>query len=417
MTALDASSRVLVVGAGQAAVQAAEALRAGGYEGTLTLLGDEAHGPYHRPPLSKAWLAGEMAPAQLVMRAPEALARKQIDWRGGVRVAALHRDTREVALAGGERLPYDALVLATGARARTLALANAGAPNVHVLRTRDEAEALAVTLRACAEAGQALVVIGGGFIGLEVAATARKLGVAVTVVEALPRLLSRVLPPLLSDWYADLHRSHGVTLRLEAQVAALQAGARGRIEAVELKDGTHLPCGAVVLGIGAEPNDELARAAGLACERGIVVDACGRTGDPAIVAAGDCTVRRLPDGSLLRLESVQGATEGGKAAAATLLGQERPFTATPWFWSDQHGRKLQMAGLGRGDDEVVMRRTPEAVGFSVWHFRGGRLVAVETVDHAKDHLLSRKLLDAGVSPTPAQAADAGCDLASLLAPG
>ncbi len=411
MTSGPSAGRIVVVGAGQAGVQTAEALRAGGWAGEIVLLGDEPHAPYHRPPLSKAWLAGEVEAAQLLMRAPEALARKQIELRTGVTVSAIDRVAKELVLAGGERLAYTGLVLATGARARRLPLAHADAPNLHVLRTRDEASALAAAL---AEGGP-LVVIGGGFIGLEVAATARKKGVEVTVLEALPRLLARVLPPLLSAWFEALHRSHGVLLRTGVQVEALEAGADGRVRAVRLAGGERLPCGAVLLGVGAQANDELARAAGLACERGIVVDACGRTADPAIVAAGDCTARRLPDGSLLRLESVQGASEGGKAAAAALLGQDKPFTATPWFWSDQHGRKLQMAGLATGATQSVLRGDTAAASFSVWHYAGDRLIAVDTVDEPRTHLLARKLLDAGVWPAPAQAADAGFDAASLLA--
>ena len=408
-------AQIVIVGAGQAGVQAAEALRSGGFGGAITLLGDEPHAPYHRPPLSKAWLAGEMEVAQLVMRAPEALARKQITLRTGVSVQRIDRAARVVELEGGERLPYTGLVLATGAIARRLPLAHADAPNVHVLRTRDHASALATALKDCANRGAPLVVIGGGFIGLEVAATARKQGVAVTVLEAQPRLLARVLPPLLSDWFAALHAGHGVTLRTGVQIDSLVADDTGRVTGVRLAGGEVVPCGALLLGVGAQPNEALARIAGLECERGIVVDECGRTADPAIVAAGDCTVRRRPDGTLLRLESVQGASEGAKAAAAALLGLEKPFTATPWFWSDQFGRKLQMAGLAQGATRSVLRGSLDAPSFSVWHFAGERLIAVDSVDAAKEHLLARKLLDAGASPTPTQAADTAFDPATLLA--
>ncbi len=409
------SRQFVIVGAGQAGVQAAEALRSGGFDGTITLLGDEPHAPYHRPPLSKAWLAGEMEAAQLVMRAPEALARKQITLRTGVRVQRIDRMAKFVELEGGERLPYTGLVLATGAIARRLPLPHADAPNVHVLRTRDHASALAAALKDCAAHGAPLVVIGGGFIGLEVAATARKQGLVVIVLEAQPRLLARVMPPLLSDWFAALHAGHGVTLRIGVQIDSLVADDAGRVTGVRLVGGETVPCGALLLGVGAQPNDALARIAGLECERGIVVDDCGRTADPAIVAAGDCTVRRRPDGTLLRLESVQGASEGAKAAAASLLGQEKPFTATPWFWSDQFGRKLQMAGLATGATQSVLRGSLQAASFSVWHFAGERLIAVDSVDAAKEHLMARKLLDAGVSPTPAQAADTAFDPATLLA--
>jgi 3-phenylpropionate/trans-cinnamate dioxygenase ferredoxin reductase component len=406
---------IVVVGAGQAAVQTAESLRTGGYQGPITLLGDEAHGPYHRPPLSKAWLAGEMDAAQLVMRAPEMLARKQITLRTGTQVTAIDRDRREVQLADGSRLPYSGLVLATGSTPRTLPLPGGTAPGVLALRSRDDANAIAERMALCIEQARPVVVIGGGFIGLEVAATARKKGLAVTVLEAAPRLLGRVLAPVLSDWYAALHRGHGVDLMLGAQVASLETGADGAVSGVRLADGRVLPAGLVVVGIGVAANDQLAQAAGLECDRGIVVDACGRSSDPAIVAAGDCTARRLADGSLLRLESVQNATEQGKSAAAALLGQDRPFTATPWFWSDQYDKKLQMAGLSTGADQWAVRGDMAAGHFSVYHFKAGHLLAVDSVNSAKDHLQARKLLDAGVSPTPEQAGDTAFDLGSLVA--
>jgi 3-phenylpropionate/trans-cinnamate dioxygenase ferredoxin reductase component len=408
------SGHILIVGAGQAGTMTAEALRSAGYDGAITLLGDERHGPYHRPPLSKAWLAGEVNDAQLLMRAPEMLAKKGIALRTGVRVARIDRAARQLVLDGGETLAYTGLVLATGATPRSLPLPGIEAPNVWPLRSKDDASAIAAHLSRCAERGLPVLVIGGGFIGLEVAATARKKGLAVTVLEAAPRLLGRVLSPELSAWYAALHRAHGVQLHLDARIERLELDG-GEARAVVLADGTRLPCGLVVLGVGVSANEALAREAGLACERGIVVDACARTEDPLIVAAGDCTARRLADGSLLRLESVQNATEQARSAAAALLGQERPFTATPWFWSDQYDKKLQMAGLSAGADAWAVRGDM-ATGdsFSVYHFRAGRLVAVDSVNAAKDHLQARKLLDAGVSPTPAQAQDAGFDLGSLL---
>ncbi len=414
------SAGIVIVGAGQAGLSCAEALRSGGFVGPITLLGDEANGPYHRPPLSKAWLAGEMDAAQLAMRAPQMLERKQISLRTGVRATAIDRAARCLVLENGERMPYSGLVLATGSRPRTLPLPGADASGVLTLRSRDDASALSEGLARCAERDLPLVVIGGGFIGLEVAATARKKGLPVTVLEAAPRLLGRVLAPALSDWFADLHRSHGVNLLLGVQTAHIAAGDDGRVSAVALADGRSLPAGLVLLGVGAVANDELAAQAGLACERGIVVDACGRTADPLIVAAGDCTARRLDDGTLLRLESVQNATEQGKSAAAALLGQARPFTATPWFWSDQYDRKLQMAGLNAGADHWVLRGQMDSDtsgtsgGFSVFHYRGTQLLAVDSVNASKDHLLARKLLDAGVSPTADQAADTAFDLASLL---
>lgn len=405
---------IVIIGAGQAGVQTAESLRAGGYAGRITLLGDEPHGPYHRPPLSKAWLAGEMDGAQLVMRAPEMLARKQIELRTEVKVASIDRAAQQVLLADGSALPYSGLVLATGSTPRRLPLPGGNAAGVHALRSREDADAISARLALCAERQLPVLVIGGGFIGLEVAATARKKGLEVTVLEAAPRLLGRVLAPALSDWYAALHRGHGVKLVFDARIEALETAADGTVNGVRLADGSLLPAGLVVVGIGVNANDGLAQAAGLECERGIVVDACCRTHDPAIVAAGDCTARQLLDGSLIRLESVQNATEQGKSAAAALLGQPRPFTATPWFWSDQYDKKLQMAGLSGGAEQWAVRGDMGGGSFSVYHFRADKLIAVDSVNAAKDHLQARKLLDAGLSPTPEQAADSGFDLGSLL---
>lgn len=411
----EAAAGIVIIGAGQAGVQTAEALRSSGYEGSITLLGDEADGPYHRPPLSKAWLAGDMEAAQLVMRAPEMLARKHIELRTGVTVTGIDRAAQRVLLADGTTLAYSGLLLATGSTPRRLPLPGGNAAGVLALRSKADANAMAERMALCIEKNLPVVVIGGGFIGLEVAATARKKGLAVTVLEAAPRLLGRVLAPKLSDWYAELHRSHGVNLVFDARIAALNVGADGAVTGVQMADGTVHPAGLVVVGIGVNANDQLAQAAGLECDRGIVVDGCGRTSDPAIVAAGDCTARRLPDGSLLRLESVQNATEQGKSAAAALLGQDRPFTATPWFWSDQYDKKLQMAGLSTGADQWAVRGDMAANSFSVYHFKGEQLLAVDSVNAAKEHLQARKLLDAGVSPTLAQATDTGFDLGSLLA--
>jgi 3-phenylpropionate/trans-cinnamate dioxygenase ferredoxin reductase subunit len=412
------TERIVIVGAGQAGVQVAEALRAGGFAGSVTLLGAENHAPYHRPPLSKAWLAGEATEAQLVLRAPEALARKQIELRSGATAVAIDRERRRVRLGDGSELEYDRLALATGATARRLAIAGASAPNVLVLRSRDDADAIGRGLASCLESGRPVAVIGGGFIGLEIAATARKRGVAVTVFEALPRLMARALAPPLAAWFADLHRRNGVRIELAARIDRIEQGGAGAgppATAVVDGHGESHPAALVIVGVGVEPDDALARAAGLACERGIIVDACGRTDDPLIVAAGDCTARRVADGKLVRLESVNNAVEQGRSAAAALLGVERPFVAAPWFWSDQYDARLQMVGLSAAANRSVVRGDPAAGKFSWFHYRDDRLIAVDSVNAMKDHLAARKLLDAGRSPSADQVVDPAFDLAGALA--
>jgi 3-phenylpropionate/trans-cinnamate dioxygenase ferredoxin reductase subunit len=404
---VDAS--IIIVGAGQAGLQTAESLRSEGYAGPLTKNGDEPRPPYHRPPLSKAYLLGEFAEAQLAIRAPEALARKGIELLSGIAATTIDRANKALCLADGRRLPYSGLCLATGSRPRPLPVPGAELTNVFFLRTLADTRAIAAQLAAV----RRVAVIGGGFIGLEFAAVARKLGKEVVVLEAAERLMPRAVTPLLSDFYRELHTAHGVRIELNAAVAAL-AGSQGKVGAVRTAAGVEFRTELVVVGIGILPNTELAQAAGLDCERGIVVDACSRTSDLSIVAAGDCTARRLSDGSLLRLESVQNAIEQGKSAAAALLGRERPFTASPWFWSDQYDVKLQMVGLAAGHDRTVLRGDPARQSFSAFHYRGDKLIAVDSVNRPQDHLPARKLLDLGISPTAEQAKDPDFTLSALL---
>ncbi len=402
----------LIVGAGQAGLQAAESLRAGGWSGPVVLLGDEDEGPYHRPPLSKAWLAREVEAAQLTMRARAALERKGIELRNGTAVRAIRRERHAVELADGSELRYRGLVLATGATARRIDLPGAQARGVVVLRTLADARHLAAALEGCATSGQPLVIIGGGFIGLEVAATARKLGVEVAVVEAAPRLLAGALPPQLSEWYAGLHAAHGVRVSCGVAPVAIET-ADGAVSGVALADGSVLPAGLVLVGVGAAPNDALAREAGLECAPGIVVDAQARTADPAIYAAGDCAVRRV-DGGVLRLQSVFNAVEQGKLAAAGLLGQSPTAPGVPWFWSDQFDARLQVAGLGGGADAVVLRGDPAGGAFSAFLYRGDALAAVVSINAPQDHMAARKLLAAGRSPAPQRVADATLPLAAMM---
>jgi 3-phenylpropionate/trans-cinnamate dioxygenase ferredoxin reductase component len=410
---------IVIIGAGQAGLQVAESLRADKYEGGIVMLGTEPHVPYNRPPLSKRWLLEPMEFASLAFRGPEALARRNLDLRLGRSALSIDRAARTVQLDDGSELHYAGLAFATGARLRRLPVPGGSLGNVLGLRSVDDARAIGAALDACVAAGEALVVIGGGFIGLEVAAAARKRGVPVTVLEGLPRLMSRVVAPIVSEAAERVHRAHGVEFVFEARVTELVGDGvadapGGRVRAVRTADGREFPAGCVVVGIGVEPEDGIAAAAGIACERGIIVDDCARTSDPLVVAAGDCCARRRADGTLLRLESVQNAVEQGKAAAAALLGHEKPFTAAPWFWSDQYDLKLQMAGLSMGYDEVVTRGDLAKPAFSAYYFRAGRLIAVDSLSRIPDHMQARKLLDRGLSPTPAQVADESFDLGSLL---
>jgi 3-phenylpropionate/trans-cinnamate dioxygenase ferredoxin reductase subunit len=410
---MGAQAPIVIVGAGQAGVQIAESLRTEGYQGELLLIGSEAHPPYQRPPLSKKWLIEPGSKTSLALRGAEALARIRITLKLEATVAAIDRSASQLVFADGQRVPYLALALATGSIPRALPLAGANLRDVLTLRSIEDSVAINTALVRCATEKCPIVVIGGGFIGLEVAAAARKLGVDVTVLEGLPRLMSRVTAPVVSQAFERLHRSHGVNLVFGARVTQL-LGNEGRATAVRTADGREYPAGLVVVGIGVVPDDRLAKAAGLACDNGIIVDDCARTEDRLIVAAGDCTARRLADGRMLRLESVQNAIEQGKSAAAALMGRERPFVASPWFWSDQFDVKLQMVGLSHGYDQVVTRGDLEKPAFSAYYFCEGKLIAVDSLNRVQDHMQAKRLLDAGLSCTPEQAADPQFAMQSLV---
>ncbi|NBO81313.1 MAG: pyridine nucleotide-disulfide oxidoreductase [Betaproteobacteria bacterium] len=389
---------IVIIGTGQAGLQTAEALRAEGWQGDLILLGEEPHAPYHRPPLSKAYLMGESSAEQLTMRRPEALSRKAIEIRIGCRVNRIDCVERVVHLDQGDRLAYHRLVLATGARARQLP----GADWQGVFQLR--------TLEDCTRIGEAMAtahhiaVIGGGFIGLEFAAVARKKGKSVTVIEAANRLMARAVSAEVSEIYARLHTERGVVLRLGSGVAGFTS-TNGRVSGITLSDGHNVSADLVLMGIGILPNQELAEAAGISCASGIIIDSCGRTSDPFVFACGDCTATRLENGDFRRLESVQNAIEQAKSCAASIMNRERPFTAAPWFWSDQYDVKLQMVGTSQGHDHSVIRGDTNAYKCSIFYFAGERLIGIDSLNRPQDHMAGRRLLDEGMGLTPQQAAD------------
>ncbi|MDT7727098.1 MAG: 3-phenylpropionate/trans-cinnamate dioxygenase ferredoxin reductase component [Actinomycetota bacterium] len=384
-------STVIVVGSGQAGFQAAASLRDKGFTGRVVLVGDEPGVPYQRPPLSKAYLAGTTVAEKLHLRPEAFFATSEIELVSG-RVESIDRANALVVLEDGTKFEYDHLVLATGARNRTLPVPGAGLRGVLTLRTRDDAD----RLRAALEAATDVVVIGGGFIGLEFAAHA---GRPVTVVEAQDRLMARVVTPEISAHFARLHEAAGTKLLLGQGVAALH-GSDSAVESVELTDGTLLPADLVVVGVGVLPATDLAADAGLIVDNGIVVDDQLRTSDPAVSAIGDCAnFPSVHARCATRLESVQNAVDQARFVAARITGEAVPYTLVPWFWTDQLGAKLQIAGIGTGYDHIEIAGDPGEGKFFVLSFMDGVLVAVESVSKPSDHISARRLLSGERAPT------------------
>jgi len=399
---------LVIVGGSYAAVQAAASARQGGYQEPIRILSEDRHPPYQRPPLSKAFLT-DAGDASVPLRADTFYAEQRITLELGTRVEGIDRGSKHVVTADGVRLRYDKLILATGARPRTMNVDGSALEGVCLLRSLDDARSIK---RRLADV-QSVAVVGGGFIGLEVAASCAKLGKKVTVIEALPRLMSRALPPMLADWFANQHRAHGADLRLGIGVAAFR-GTGGNVHSVGLSGGTEIPAQLVVVGIGVVPNEELAKGAGLSCANGVLVDTFGRSSDPDIFALGDCSRHpsRYSD-TPLRLESVQNAMDQGRAAGATIAGKETPYDTIPWFWSDQYDLKLQMSGLSAGHDAHAVRGSLDEGRFSVFYFRADRVIGVDSVNRPAEHLLARKLVAGRSALSPVQAADASFDLKAL----
>jgi 3-phenylpropionate/trans-cinnamate dioxygenase ferredoxin reductase component len=406
----------LVVGASQAGLQLAVSLRDAGDTGPITLVGAEPHAPYQRPPLSKAYLQGGAELEQLWLRTPEFLAGKGITLVTGEWIEAVELHSGGPAgmasTASGRVLSFDRLALAVGARPRRLTVPGADLDGVTYLRTADDATAL----RELQSDAESVVVIGGGFIGLEAAAVARTQGKSVTVVEAADRLIGRAVAPVVSDFYRDAHARRGVDIRLGAQVISL--GGHDRVQAVRLSDGSRIPADLVIVGVGVEPCTELARQLDLETAGGIVVDSYARTSNPMVVAAGDCTVQPHPltGQGRVRLESVQNAISQAKTAAATLAGLLVPNDAVPWFWSDQYDLKLQIAGLSAGHDRFVIRGDIADEAFSVLYYRDGALLAVDAVNTPSDYMAVRKALSQGAMISSEAAADSSVSLRELIVP-
>ena len=390
------SEPIVIIGAGQAAATAVTTLRGAGHAGAIVVLGDESEPPYQRPPLSKAYLAGAVEASRLYLKAANYYESNGIDLRLNARVTAIDLAGRRLSVAGGGDLAYGKLLIATGSRARALPLPGGELDGVVTLRTTADVEDIRQRMAQC----ENIAVIGGGYIGLEVAAVARKLGHRVTVLEGRERVMARVVSQQVSEFFETLHRGHGVEIRTDARIERI-AGT-DRVTGVALAGGSTVPAELVLVAVGAQPNDELAAAAGLPVRDGIAVDLSARTAAPDVYAAGDCT--RFFSGRYgreVRLESVQNAIDQAKTAAAAMLGDAQAYDPVPWFWSDQYDIKLQIAGLSDGYDRTTLDKTSDT-SFAVSYFKGDRLLAVDAINAARAHMLSRRALAGEAEGAPPQ---------------
>ncbi len=411
---MDTNETLVVIGAGHAGVELAFSARQQGWIGDIILLGEEVHLPYHRPPLSKAFLCGTADVASLALRQAPAYDMARIELRLGTQVRAIDRTERKVVLDGGEAVGYTKLALCTGGRARPLMLPGLegdAPPNVLSLRTQDDAQAMAARVRE----GARVVIIGAGYVGLEVAASARKLAASVTVLESQPRVLARVTGETLSTFYASVHRQSGVDIRTGVSVRAIERDDKGVAIAVICGDDERLPVDLVIVGVGMLPDTALAESAGLRVEGGIVVDEHSVTSDPDIVAAGDCTVHdSVLYGRRVRLESVPNALEQARAAAGWLCGKPRPNHAVPWFWSDQYDLKLQMTGLADGHDRCIVRGSIVEQSFCAFYLRDGRVLAVDAINRPADFMLAKKAVASRVKVDPDRLSELDIPLKEIL---
>lgn len=403
----------IIVGASHAAAQLAPSLRQEGWQGRIIIIGDEPHAPYHRPPLSKTFLSGEKTLEQLHIRPLAAYDKIDAEFKLGLRVETIDRENKTVQLDNGEQLSYEKLALCTGSRPRQIPLSGADLKGVHYLRTVADIEGIRHDLENSVTPAK-VVIIGGGYIGLETAAALNKLGVKVTVLEMMERILQRVTAPAISEFYHQVHSDAGVDIKTSIGVDKLCG--EDKVTAVQCNNGLLIDADVVIIGAGIVPNIELAEDAGLEIDNGIAVDAFAQTSDPDIVAAGDCSSypHRLI-GRRVRLESVPNATEQAKTAAASICNKQLENHTHPWFWSDQYDIKLQIAGFNAGYDSVLVRGDQQSRCFSVWYFKGEQLLAVDCINNAKEFMQAKQLLAKGINPSPGHVCDPDFDLKSLLA--
>ena len=406
-----AHADVVIVGAGHAGAQAAIMLRQLGFTGSVLMLGAEDALPYERPPLSKEYFTGEKPFERLLIRPPAFWGERRVEIRRGVRVTAVDAARRNVTTDSGEHIGYGALIWAAGGSARKLTIPGAGAPGVQGVRTRADADALIAAARHARHA----VVVGGGYIGLEAASGLRKLGLPVTLIEQAPRLLARVAGAPIADFFADEHRAHGVDLRLDAGVAAIEGD--DHVTAVRLASGERLPADLVIVGIGIVPEVAALIGAGAQGRDGVLVDEYCRTSLDHVYAIGDCAAHAngFAGGAVIRLESVQNANDMANCAARAITGSPLPYHAVPWFWSNQYDLKLQTVGIARGHDAVVVRGAPATRSFSVIYMREQRVIALDCVNATRDYAQGRALVLAGTVADPARLADTEIALKALAA--
>ena len=407
----DLGAHVVILGAGHAGGTAAALLRQYGHTGKITLVGEEPIPPYQRPPLSKAWLKGEADADSLALKPLEFYAENDIDFRPGVRGVKLARSAKTLTLSDGQTLTYDYLILATGARAIKLPVPGADLSGLLELRTAADAEAL----KAAVGPGKKLAVVGGGYIGLEVAASGRALGADVVVIEREPRLLARVACEALSTFFRGYHEKNGVAFELGASVTGF-VGENGKVTGVTLADGRTIPCDAAVIGVGATPNDEIAADAGLEVARGVVVDLEARTSDPAIFAIGDVAHRPMPIyDRMFRMESVPNALEQAKQAACAITGRPAPAGEVPWQWSDQYDLKLQIAGYAFDVDEVLLRGDSASGKFAVFHLKGDQIQSVEAINSPPEFMMGKQLIGNRKAVSKAKLADPSVSMKEVVA--